>query len=348
MLGIAGCGRGGDLQIRPLAAPISASAKPVPFRIAEANGHLVLGNVALALESYRKALRDEPQNVDAMVGMATCYDKMARFDISRRYYEAALAVAPSDPRVLSLFAGSLDLQGLGQQASAVRIEMIAAGVIAEDRSVRTAAPEEPAGVAVPQRSAPLPSAPHTQSVTVDLSPARPAVSAVPAYAPDAGAHPERISERVAVRARTVSPQAERDAGVRLERLSLNEVALVTNALPQWRPQLLHRTAQSATIRFVPLKREERTAAVRLLNAARTQGLAAHTRSLLQKRGWQRVAIGDARRMRDRSLVLYSPATEKAARRLSNQFGYQIARQPQSAGLIVLLGRDAARTARSRG
>ncbi len=345
VLGISGCGGGGELQIRPLAAPISATAKPVPFRIAEANGHLVLGNVALALESYRKALRDEPQNVDAMVGMAACYDKMARFDISRRYYEAALAVAPTDAGVLSLFAGSLELQGLSQQASAVRIEMIAAQVFAEGRSVGTAAPDEQARAAVAQRSAPLPSAAQAQSVTVELSPAWPAVSAVPAYGADAAAQSERSPNVVAVAARTAPPQADR-AGLRLERMSLSEVALVTNGEPQWRPQLVHRTAQSATIRFVPLKRLERTAAVRLLNAARTQGLAARTRSLLRNGGWQRVAIGDARRMRDRSLVLYSPATEEAARRLSKQFGYQIARQPQSAGLIVLLGRDVARPARS--
>ena len=45
---------------------------------------------ALALEAYRKALREDPQSVGAMMGIATCYDRMGRFDLSRRHYEMAL------------------------------------------------------------------------------------------------------------------------------------------------------------------------------------------------------------------------------------------------------------------
>ena len=47
--------------------------------VAEARGHLVLNNVALALEGFRKAQRDEPESTDALLGIATCYDRMGRF-----------------------------------------------------------------------------------------------------------------------------------------------------------------------------------------------------------------------------------------------------------------------------
>jgi hypothetical protein len=95
----------------------------VPFRIAEARGQLALGNVALALEGFRKAWRDDPNSIDALAGMATCYDRMGRFDLSRRNYEAALAVAPANIEMLGAFAQSLQLQGELAEAQQVRAEI---------------------------------------------------------------------------------------------------------------------------------------------------------------------------------------------------------------------------------
>ena len=97
MLSLAACGgEQGKLEIRPIGAPLTAGSKTVPFRIAEARGQFALGNVGLALEAFRIALREDPNSIDAMTGVAACYDRMARFDLSRRNYEAALAIAPGD------------------------------------------------------------------------------------------------------------------------------------------------------------------------------------------------------------------------------------------------------------
>ena len=95
----------------------------MPFRIAEARAQFALGNVALALEAFRIALREDPNSIDAMTGVAACYDRMARFDLSRRHYEAALAIAPGDPLLLAAFASSLDLQGRVAEAASVRQEI---------------------------------------------------------------------------------------------------------------------------------------------------------------------------------------------------------------------------------
>ena len=46
-----------------------------------------------------------------------------RFDLSRRYYEAALAIAPGDPTLLTAFAASLDAQGRAAEAASVRQEI---------------------------------------------------------------------------------------------------------------------------------------------------------------------------------------------------------------------------------
>ena len=124
VLAVAACGgHQGTLSVRPIPTKLAAGVKPVPFRIAEARGQLALGNVALALESFRKALREDPASVDALAGLATCYDRMGRFDLSRRNYEAALAIAPADTQLLAALAGSLELQGRSAEATSVRMEI---------------------------------------------------------------------------------------------------------------------------------------------------------------------------------------------------------------------------------
>jgi len=345
MLAVAGCTSSeGQLQIRPTPAPISGLSRPVPYRIAEAQGHFALGNVALALESYRKAARDEPQNVDALAGIAACYDRMGRFELSRRYFEAALAVAPTDPRVLGALATSLDTQGRGKEAASVRQEVAARAVPAEP-SVTTLAAVTRAAV-----QPKVPGPPPSQSVTVML-PAAPLAMVAPASAAPV--------ETQAVSAPAPSPFAAlieaaasaANSAPRLERLSLGEVALLTSTAPpaRWRAQLVRQTARSSTVRFVPLRAQARVNVVRLLNAARSQGLAARTRQLLMKNaGWERIVIGDAARVREKSLVLYSADSEGAARLLAKRFGFALAREPRRGALIVLLGRDAVLAARAKG
>ena len=288
----------GELNVRPIKGPLAAGQQTVSFRVAEGNGQFALGNVALALEAYRKALREEPQNVEAMIGIAACYDRMGRFDLSRRHYEMALAVQPADTEIYALFAQSLDVQGKRDEAARVKTEL-ATRVVAPE-----AAREAPGSVPV----LPPPPAP---SVTVALAPPR--------------------SAPVAVEHST--------APVRLERLSMGEVALITRPEPRWQAKTVTRTATSTTIQF-----EKKLApAVTLLNAARVHGLAARTRAYLSARGFSGTRIGDAPTVRRQSAILYAPSEQRRAERLAAQFGFTLERQPNAKdGLVVLLGRDAAR------
>ena len=506
VLALAGCG-GSDakLEIRSTPTPLSATSKPVPHRIAEAHGHLALGNVALAIESFRKALREQPDSVDAMVGLADSYDRMTRFDLSRRYYESALAIVPADTRVLTAFARSLEAQGRSAEAAEVRDEIrvrsaaaapppapviqapapkqmlaqalpvvagpsvtiklpparpvatVAAKRPAEPKARATTPPARPepklAAAVLPPPPAPIaappaPAAPivvakktEPMNVPAPVVVARKPVEAKPIAPPPPPPAPVAVAARpeepkaaispppppvavavkpveakpvaplppaapVLVASKPVAPKAapaaapaapvavarkpvelaaapspppppappviesaeapaarllpaptpvalaqqaplaplpEAPAGQRLERLSLGEVALVTTGRPQWRALVVSKTAQSTTMRFVPLRK---TAAgpvrIRLLNAARYEGLAARSRRLLAQRGWRQLAIGNARRVRQSSLVLY-PAHQRAlAKRLAAQFGIALAKNPSGTDLVVLLGRDAAR------
>lgn len=72
---------------------------------------LALGDVTGALGAFRRALTDNPKSVEALNGIAVCYDRFGRYDVSRSYYEAALAIAPDAAMVLNNYGYSLYLQG---------------------------------------------------------------------------------------------------------------------------------------------------------------------------------------------------------------------------------------------
>jgi hypothetical protein len=132
------------------------------------------------------------------------------------------------------------------------------------------------------------------------------------------------------------------AGPRLERLSLGEVALVTSEAPRWGSQIVHRTARSTTLRFLPLPAAASPGqGLRLLNAAGRQGLAATTRKLLLESGWRQIAVGDAPGVRQASLILYPAARRATAERLAFQLGFPMRRRGAGDDVVVFLGRDAA-------
>lgn len=297
-VGAASCNNA--VEVRSIKTPLAAGRQPADIRVAEGDGQLALGNVGLAIEAYRKALRENPESVGALMGLAQCYDRMGRADLSRRHYEMALAITPTNTDIYSTFAESLEVQGQRDEAARVKAELAA----------RVVAPEASRDV---PGSVPVLPPPPAQSVTVALAPPRSAPVAV-----------------------------ERPAGngVRLQRLSLREVALVTrSAPPRWEAKTVTRTATSTTIRFEKMPQS----AVTLLNAARVRGLAAHTRAFLATRGFGGARIGDAPATRTQSAIVYSQADAPRAERLAAQFGFALERrQDAKAGVTILLGRDAAR------
>ncbi len=298
-LGAASCSSG-DVEVRSISSSLSQGRQPADVRVAEGNSQLAIGNVGLAIEAYRKALREDPASVDALLGLAESYDRMGRGDLSRRQYELALALTPNNSEVYSEFAQSLQAQGKAEEAAQVKAELA-------ERIVAPEAMREVPG------SVPVLPPPPAKSVTVALAPPR--------------------SLPVAV---------ERPAGngMRLERISLREVALVTRPeAPRWESTTVARTATRTTIHF-----EKRPpASVTLLNAARVQGLAARTRAYLSGRGFSGAEIGDAPATRPKSVILYSKDSIARAERLAAQFGFALERQlANQPGVTILLGRDAAR------
>jgi hypothetical protein len=291
----------------------AASSLPEVRGLGEAQAQLALGNVGLALEGFRQVLRDDPTNVDAAVGVAHCYERMGRFDLSQRWFETALASAPEDTAVLNQFAISLDRQGKLSEAARVRAEVANIGAAA------------PAAAAVNISQAPL-----TTDVPMD------ALASVTVKLP-APAPAQETTPISAGKAETVIAAAGATSQTpRLERLSLGEVALITTSKPIWTAQLIRQTPQSVTFRWIEIH-----PAARLLNAARSEGLAARTRAKLIDNGWHKIEIGDAPAVRANTLVLYPEYRLKAAKRLASQFGFTHLQAFSGSEIVVLLGRDAA-------
>ena len=340
----------GDVEIR------AVSSAPKAEGLAQAEAQLAMGNVATALEGFRKVARQDPHNVEAALGIARSYDGMGRFDVSRRWYETALASAPDDPAVLGAFAASLERQGRASEAASVRAEVAERAALdaAAERLVLTAAEarEETVAETMPAR------APIAATVALDgapavairgpaqrlavpraelvLPPAEEVAAATPQHSvtvrlpPPAAPAPREVA---AIAAKAPERQSE---GPRLERLSMGEVALVTKPQPVWTAQVAASSSRSVTFRWVPVR-----PTARLLNAARNQGLAARTRAHLVDRGWRRIEIGDAPAVRAKTLVLYPAFRRATAQRLAAQFGFSELKPFNGSEIVVLLGRDAA-------
>ena len=433
----AGCAAAPEaVEVRPIKNP-STKLRQGADGLADARGQLAIGNIGLALEGFRKVARQYPDNAEAVAGMASCYERMGRLDLAEAKYEAALALAPRDPALLTALASVLDRLGRRDAAAGVRVE-VAQLALAGAALDQTGADDEPAAAAAPPalaaaasitvalpppqlatpaavtiagrehverlkgitelraarvaidsrasdqvtvklppprladradlslRSAPLSvrgSDLTTAAVTADLSldlPAprlgdRAAVSVATTPLPmrrvglvgdarfdlSSDIPAPRLADRAAVS--LTAPKAPR-----LERMSLGEVALLTGSGPVWRGQVVARTPQKLTVRWVPLATAAARPTIRLLNAARWQGLAARNRSYLLDRGWRKIGIGDAPLVRERSLVLYPAAHAVIGKRLAAQFGCRAEPVKGADEFLVLLGRDAALRAQQRG
>jgi len=479
-MGICGCTAAAPgVEVRAIANP-SAAISRSGDALAVARGHLVLGNVGLALEAFRKAQRDNPADPAVLSGIGDCYSAMSRFDLAQTNYEAALALAPHDRKLLLGLAQIYDREGMTARAMIARAEA-AAGQPQPTASTAAVVPQgEPrvparatTAIAMPIQSAPAPVAvpkPAIGSITVELPKARPVgqlasqgvapavgdldlaqdqlaqsiaegpavlaqprvttatlrdisielAAAVPANRlqtretpptsellfaeAEPGSVPsapliesrDRTISKPALRSVTVAlppalpaqrldqreiaatmPQVEEYAAAapssitvplpparpaptplparddrsdpavalapapRLERLTRGEVALVTTGKPIWKSPGNVQVASTGGIRWLALDSSRDRPNVRVLNAARSQGLAASARTVLFDRGWRKIAVGDAPEVLRKSVVLYPKGREALGRRLARQFGVsaQIAERDD---VVLILGRDSIR------
>lgn len=107
-----------------------------------AKGRLALGEGQLlpALQHYTRALTLAPDSSEALNGVAVCYDRLGRFEVSRTYYEIALGIDPTSPILLNNYGYSLYLQGAQDQARRFLMLAVAVGdAEVQQRALRTLA-----------------------------------------------------------------------------------------------------------------------------------------------------------------------------------------------------------------
>jgi tetratricopeptide (TPR) repeat protein len=86
------------------------------------------GDLAKARGEYQQALRDEPSNRDALLGLAAVEMRSQRFDLADAYYQRILQADPRDPHAQ---AGVIALRA--QQLDPVQVESRMKSLIAADR-----------------------------------------------------------------------------------------------------------------------------------------------------------------------------------------------------------------------
>lgn len=236
-----------------------------------------------------------------------------------------------------------------QQAPPIALEpaVPAAQAATPERSiVRDIVEAPPANPVAPPKAPPVQvsaAAPKLTKVqSVELASLAPEIADIPAP-PEPREQPKP----------TVDVLAAQPASPRLVRMSPGEVALVTKGQPAWTGKAAGKAgakgtklAAVTTVRWVPLSQPGGRPNVQVLNAARSQGIAASARTILTDRGWRRIAIGDAPTVRQTSVVLYPKERAKLGRSLARQFGIK-ARMVAGKTLVVLLGRDKVGTIRAQ-
>jgi Flp pilus assembly protein TadD len=69
------------------------------------------GNYGLAERFYRQSIEEQPKNVEAWLGLAASYDRLKRFDLADKAYDALIKLVGHTPTVLNNLAFHEMLKG---------------------------------------------------------------------------------------------------------------------------------------------------------------------------------------------------------------------------------------------
>lgn len=153
-----------DLARQPLPGPDPVTGASAQAAREMGKAYLGFNKVPEALQAYRQALAQDPDSVEALNGMAVCFDRLGRFEDARTHYEAALGIDPTSPVLLNNYGLSLYLQGAYEDSARfLRLAAAAGDPTVQAAALRTLAKIEN-GMATPAARA------AQQSAAVETGP----------------------------------------------------------------------------------------------------------------------------------------------------------------------------------
>src|SRR5262245_163695 len=82
----------------------SGQSQPKLTDYEQGKRQLQLGNAGLAVDAFQRALKTNPNSVDALNGIAVAYDRIGRPDVAQRFLDQALSIDPNSTVTLSNLA----------------------------------------------------------------------------------------------------------------------------------------------------------------------------------------------------------------------------------------------------
>lgn len=312
------------------------------------------GEYALAIDQFKKVVRFAPNSPAGYNGLAASYDMLGRFDVSREYYQLALARSPEDPMILRNVERSLAMQGMGRGSN----RRLSAATPSYSPAYSNAAAVDSA------RSNDLPLAPPVMPASTkgdaDAKNQLMRMSGKVVELTTAGAshqpvhhgtmpRVEAISKREKVTV-ALSPVKDWSAGP-----PLDDTGIAINGAPTER----RGTVTVALNKVKPVRNpaarltnaQAHIPKIKILNAAGAKGVARKTQIYLARKGTDGTSIGDARKQLPESWIIY-PASQSAqanALRKNLPFGTRVHVDAGFERVVILVGENAAtRLSRSRG
>lgn len=319
------------------------------------------GEYALAIDEFRQVIRYAPESALGFNGLAASYDMLGRFDISRNYYDLALAQHPNDPLLYRNLARSLKLQGKQAEATQVlaKLETLQSGRMFEQEAVNV---ELASGPAVEDTAPPLPyDAEH--AVVPPLTEAPPPVadkmSLTPAIAVETNGNAHLVKTETGVvelrtatlllTGRTAGPMPKVESRISKTRSAV----AIGEPLPWYVEPTQPLSAQTTASRrklvsvpFGPLRSvtggvSSKSYNVALLNAAGSAGLARRAQQFLTLKGFHETRTGNAKKRLATSWIIYPEGEKKRAYAVRGKlpFATTMHVEPGFQRVVVLLGED---------
>ena len=83
---LSGCAGHEEFASGLTTSALPSELKPSEAPAALARAQFARGDIGLAERNYRRAVEDNPRDARSWLGLAACYDRMARFDLAERAY----------------------------------------------------------------------------------------------------------------------------------------------------------------------------------------------------------------------------------------------------------------------